>query len=83
MSFQTEKKLVLDFYKALETSELKTTIDVCSKYCSEDLIWRGFHPFNEINGCEALCERFWNPLKSSLSSLTRRMDIFLLGTIQF
>ena len=79
MSFQTEKKLVLDFYEAIERSELKNTADVLSKYCSEDLIWRGFHPFNEINDRKTVCELFWNPLKSSLSSLTRRKDIFFAG----
>ena len=79
MSFQAEKKLVLDFYGEIETSELKNTIDVFSKYCSEDLVWCGFHPFNEINDSKTVCELFWNPLKSSLSSLTRRKDIFFAG----
>ena len=79
MSFQAEKKLVLDFYGEIETSDIKNTIDIFSKYCLEDLVWRGFHPFNEINDIKTVCELFWNPLKSSLSSLTRRKDIFFAG----
>ncbi|MFL2801096.1 MAG: ester cyclase [Paracoccaceae bacterium] len=79
MSFQKEKKLVLDFYEAIEASELTNTKDVLSRYCSEALLWRGFHPFNQINDCKTVCEIFWNPLKFSLSSLTRRKDIFFAG----
>ena len=79
MSFLTEKNLVLEFYKALQTSDIEDTKKVFLKYCSKDLIWRGFHPFNKVKGCGSVCELFWNPLKSSLSSLTRRMDIFFAG----
>ena len=79
MSFLAEKKLVLDFYNALQASGLKNTTEVFSEYCSDDYVWRGFHPFNEINDRETVCEIFWKPLKSSLSSLTRRMDIFFAG----
>ena len=79
MSFLTEKNLVLEFYKALQTSDIEDTKKVFLKYCSEDLVWHGFHPFNKIKGCDYVCELFWNPLKSSLSKLTRRMDIFFAG----
>ena len=79
MSFLAEKNLVREFYEVLEKSNIENTKKVFSKYCSKDIIWRGFHPFNEINGGNSVCELFWNPLKSSLSSLTRRMDIFFAG----
>ena len=79
MSFLTEKKLVLEFYKSLEVSEIKDIKEVLMKYCSEDIFWRGFHPFNEIDGIDSVYELFWCPLKSSLSSLTRRMDVFFAG----
>ena len=83
MSFLAEKNLVREFYEVLETSNIEDTKKVFLKYCSKDIIWRGFHPFNELNGGNSVCELFWNPLKSSLSSLTRRMDIFLRETILF
>ena len=79
MNFLAEKKLVLDFYNALQVSDLKNTTEVFTEYCSNDYVWRGFHPFNEINDRETVCDVFWNPLKSSLSRLTRRMDIFFAG----
>ena len=77
MNFQSEKQLLLDFYDALDNDP--DTQSVFKKYVSDDVIWRGFHPFNEINNSETVCKLFWKPLKKSLSSLTRRKDIFFAG----
>ena len=77
MNFQSEKQVLLDFYDALDKEP--ETKSVFKKYVSDDLIWRGFHPFNEIYNSETVCKLFWEPLKKSLSSLTRRMDIFFAG----
>lgn len=79
MSFQTQKKVVLDFYKALESASPSECETVLRTYCSDDLLWRGFSPFNEIHGPKAVAERFWVPLKSSLTNLQRRVDIFFAG----
>ena len=77
MNFQSEKQVLLDFYEALDNDP--DTQSVFKKYVSDDVIWRGFHPFNEINNSETVCKLFWKPLKKSLSFLTRRMDIFFAG----
>ena len=79
MSFQVEKEIVLNFYKALQTSEINEIPEVFSKYCSEELVWRGFHPFNEINGSLKVAKNFWQPFLRSFSNFQRRMDIFLSG----
>ena len=52
MNFQTEKKLVQKFYRAIETSENQEIASVFNEYCSDKLLWRGFHPFNMIRGSE-------------------------------
>ena len=44
-----------------------------------DYLWRGFHPFNELRGGEAVTTRFWQPLHGALTSLQRRLDIFMAG----
>ena len=80
MSFLTEKNLVLEFYKALQTCDIEDTKKVFLKYCSKDIIWRGFHPFNEIQGLVHLYKDFWQPLKKSFTNLQRRMDIFFAGS---
>ncbi len=80
MNFQSQKKIVLSFYEALENSEVEETSKVISEYCSDEIFWRGFHPFNEINGSQNLASDFWLPFRRSFSKFQRRMDIFLAGT---
>ena len=79
MNFQSEKQIILDFYDAIETSKIEEIPNVLSHYCSEDLLWRGFHPFNEIKGLKNLYSQFWQPFKKSFFNYQRRMDIFLAG----
>ena len=79
MNFQSEKQIILDFYDAIESSKIEEIPNVLSYYCSEDLLWRGFHPFNEIIGLENLYSQFWQPFKKSFFNSQRRMDIFLAG----
>ena len=79
MSFQREKKLILDFYQALEKSQSSKCSEEFTQFCSENLIWRGFHPFNLIRGAQEAYDQFWAPLFVSLSNIQRRMDIFLAG----
>ena len=79
MNFQSEKKLVLNFYNDLQKCENEQLVNVLSKYCAEDILWRGFHPFNEINGIENLYSRFWQPYRKSFTNFQRRMDIFFAG----
>ena len=77
--FQSEKKIVLDFYAALETAEGPAIATVFQRYCSEDYVWHGFHPFNDLQGPENVAQTFWIPLKKSLSRTQRRMDVFMAG----
>ena len=79
MNFQSEKKLVLNFYNDLQKCENEQLVNVLSKYCAEDILWRGFHPFNEINGIKNLYSRFWQPYRKSFKNFQRRMDIFFAG----
>ena len=79
MNFQSEKQIILEFYDAIESSKIEEIPKVLSHYCSEDLLWRGFHPFNEIRGTEHLYSQFWQPFKNSFFNFQRRMDIFLAG----
>ncbi len=79
MNFQSEKQLILNFYDAIGNSKIEEIPKVLSNYCSEYLLWRGFHPFNEINGLDNLYLQFWKPFKKSFFYSQRRMDIFLAG----
>ncbi len=79
MEFQTEKQLVLEYYAALDKAPLGGSESVLQRYLSPSLIWRGFHPFNEISDAGHLASTVWEPIKTSLTSLQRRMDIFFAG----
>ena len=79
MDFQIEKRLVQEFYKSIEMSNPQNISSILKKYCSETLIWRGFHPFNMIRGPEEVGKKFWYPLLKSLKKCQRREDIFFAG----
>jgi hypothetical protein len=81
-NFQNEKKIVLDYYKSLDTAQGDDITKVLKKYISEDYIWRGFHPFNEIIDAKEVSEIFWQPFRHAFKNIQRRMDIFIAGKNQ-
>jgi ketosteroid isomerase-like protein len=77
--FQKEKKLVRDYYAALDAAAPDDLAKVMERFVATDARWRGFHPFNELTGPEAVSERFWRPLRTALTRTQRRQDIFMAG----
>ncbi len=75
MNFQAEKNLVCAFHSAIE-ADLPNAMN---QFCAPDMLWRGFHPFNEITGAESVARQFWQPLKHSLTRLQNRVDILFAG----
>ena len=80
LNFQNEKKIVLDFYNSVQKCRTDEIPEILSLHYSENIIWRGFHPFNEIQDLVHLYKDFWQPLKKSFTNLQRRMDIFFAGS---
>ena len=79
MDFQSEKGLVLEHFAALDQASPKTLTSAFRTRVTTDYIWRGFHPFGELHGAEAVVPTFWQPLKRAMTSLRRRQDIFFAG----
>ena len=77
-NFESEKSIVLSVYEGLSEPS-QPAARTFGRFCSPDWTWRGFHPFNEMTGTEAVAEQFWEPLRNSLTSLQRRQDIFFSG----
>lgn len=77
--FQREKSIVRDFYATMDGVRVDGARDVLSGTVAPDYRWRGFHPFNELNGAETVAETFWRPLKTALTDMRRRLDIFMAG----
>lgn len=78
-NFQSEKNTVRTFYKALDNPDPASSSAAMAKFCDAKLIWRGFHPFHELHGPEAVAEAFWSPLKTALRPIQHRMDMFFAG----
>ena len=81
-NLQKEKKLIRDYYKALDSAQGTDITKVLKNYISEDYIWRGFHPFNEISDAKEVSEIFWQPFRHAFKNIQRRMDIFIAGKNQ-
>lgn len=54
--------------------------DVLDKYTDDGYSFCGVHPFNELQGAEAVCDALWRPLLKSWSQVQRRPDVFIAGT---
>lgn len=77
--FQKEKNLILAYYAALDAAPSDQTAAVEAQFAGPDYLWKGFHPFGEIADPTEVGNRFWAPLRHSLSRLQRRLDIFFAG----
>lgn len=77
--FGEEKQLVRDFYAQLDRAGKGGILTALETFTSTDYLWRGFHPFEEITSAQKVAESFWQPLRGALSSMQRRMDVFMAG----
>ena len=80
--FQAEKTLIRSYYQALDTAAPDDIASVLTRYCSDSYLWRGFHPFHEKTDPKDVAQTFWQPLRNALTSMQRRMDIFMAGRNQ-
>ncbi len=79
MSFKSAKKLVSSFHEKLDGADIADLPSVMENFCTQDLLWRGFHPFDEFIGGDQVARGFWQPLRQSLKRMQRRQDIFFAG----
>lgn len=77
--FQNEKSLIRSYHSAQEAASADQVAEVEQRFAHETYIWRGFHPFGEMRDPARVGETFWKPLKTSLTTLQRREDIFFAG----
>jgi hypothetical protein len=78
-NFSKEKQLVLEYYAELDSAAPDQIEAVLARYCHSNRMWRGYHPFHELKGHKAVGETFWQPLRSALSHMQRREDVFMAG----
>ncbi|PWG16672.1 nuclear transport factor 2 family protein [Salibaculum griseiflavum] len=79
-NFQAQKEVVQTYYAALDGAAGDSVEQAMAGFVSPDYRWRGYYPFGELHGAADVAEQFWAPLKSALTRLQRRQDVFMAGT---
>jgi len=82
VTFQTEKDLVRAHYAALARATPETVAAILADHTSPNWHWRGFHPFHEQMGADAVAASFWQPFLASMKRVQRRDDVFFAGKNQ-
>ena len=77
---QNAKSVIRQYYEDLDAAVNQSDcVAAMERHCSPSMIWRGFHPFNELHNPGDVALQFWAPLKAALRPLQRRLDIFMAG----
>ncbi len=77
--FQHSKAVVLDYYRALDSTSVDGIAAVIADHVTSDYYWRGMHPFYEQRGAVAVATTFWQPFRAAFSRVQRRPDVFMAG----
>jgi ketosteroid isomerase-like protein len=78
-NFQNEKRIVRNYYEALDNAPLDETESILTSFTSKDYIWRAYHPFHLQTDAKAVSDIFWKPFLTSFQNMQRRMDVFFAG----
>jgi len=78
-NYQDSKALILRFYEEFEAASARNVGSVLNRYTASDYQFRGVHPFNELEGPDAVAETVWKPLLNAFTPMQRRQDIFMAG----
>ena len=79
-NFQIEKKIVRDYYAALDAAQGAELTQTLIAYTAEDYTWRAFHPFHLKTDAVVVSETFWQPFRHAVRHMQRRMDVFFAGS---
>lgn len=77
---QEAKELVSRYYADLDNAAPGKTSEAIRRYTADNYRWRGLHPFNELEGADAVADLFWEPFRSSIAPIQRRPDVFMAGS---
>lgn len=79
MSFVSEKKIVTEFFDALEKTSAADILKPFEQFCASDYQCFSSYPWRLMGSKEATATGLWQTLKASFSRLQRRQDIFFAG----
>ncbi len=78
--FQSEKKIVRDYYAALDAAHGAGITQALIAHTATDYIWRAFHPFHMQTDATVVSETFWQPFRHAVRYMQSRMDVFFAGS---
>ena len=81
-TFLRDKRHVWSAMHTVAESTSRTIRDSLARIYHPDATWRGSHPWNEVQGVEAIEKRVWVPLLESFPDLERRDDIVIGGNYE-
>lgn len=82
-NFTLSKKLVLEYFDAMEMTAPEDSPAVMKKFMSAEYDFKGSYPFGAQSEIQVVADAFWTPLKKALSPIQRRQDIFIAGNNEF
>ncbi len=68
-----------DVWRLLQATPGPDTAAALHAALAPDAQWHVAHPFNNLQGAQAIHQRLWAPLQRALPDLERRTDLFLAG----
>lgn len=77
-----DKRAVWSAMHAIAESTPQTVAGRLAAIYHPDAHWRGSHPWNEMQGVDAMARRVWVPLLESFPDLERRDDLVIGGTYE-
>ncbi len=77
--FTAVKNLVREYFAEIDSCPVEDTEKVLQKYMTDAYTWEGVFPFMYQSGIQAVADVFWKPVKTSLTALQRRQDVFMAG----
>ena len=79
LNLQDAKAVVRAYHAAQDTAAHDDIAAALIAATTDDYRWRGYYPFEELNGARNVAETFWMPLRAAITSMQRREDIFFAG----
>lgn len=76
---QQNKRLVWDYWQALNSARGSQLQDVVQRFVHQDSAWHGFDPILHLRGSDAIAKGFWSAFVSSFPDVRRDCHIFMGG----
>ena len=77
---QFNKRIVFDFWQALENSTPEQLGEITDSFMCKNATWNGPDPINRLLGAEAFISEFWLPLLRSFPDMKRQTHLFFGGS---